>query len=289
MNIGAGSLEFAHARIWAHWGQRADEWVWHRIEVTRDLAAVLDLVRASPLARWTAELGPQATPHAIEHAFRQQWRERVAEVARWMPPEWQPAIAGCALLVELPLLQHLARGGAAPPRTADDARLRVLHDPHDSHESHESHESRESRQARELHQPHQSHQPRAAPAGMAAGDPLLELLAAARADPERIGAHWFAQWRSLLPRGPGRTQIERELLPLLARHAAAFAAPDAIDGWGLRQTLHGRLVVLLRRAVVQPIAAFVHLALAALEGERLRAELVARAAFPHRAPARAMA
>lgn len=256
MNIAAGSLEFAHARIWARWGQRADEWVWHRIEVTRDLGAVLEGVRTSPLARWVAELGPQATPHTIEHAFRHQWRARVDELARWMPPAWQPAIGWCALVVELPLLQHLARGDAPPPWTADDMRLRWLQDAHD------------------------------APASADDGDPLRALLAEGRADPEHIGARWLAEWRARLPRGSGRAQIEQDLVPLLMRHVAAFGAPDAIDGWGLRQGLHARLVVLLRRALVQPIAAFVHLALTALEGERLRAELVARAAFPHRAPAR---
>lgn len=260
MNVGAGSLEFAHARIWARWGQRADEWVWQRIEVTRDLAAVLEMVRSGPLARWVADLGPAATPHAIEHAFRRQWRARADELARWMPSEWQSAIEGCALVVELPLLQHLARGGPLPPWTADDPHLRALH---------------------EAPQPHD------APTGRAPVEPLLALLAAGRADPERIGACWLAQWRAQLPRGSGRSQIEQDLLPLLGRHVAAFTAPDAVDGWGLRQALHARLVVLLRRALVQPIAAFVHLALTALEGERLRAELVARAAFPHRAPARA--
>jgi hypothetical protein len=256
MNIDAGSLEFAHARIWARWGQRADEWVWHRIEVTRDLGAVLELVRSGPLARWIAELGPDASPHAIEHALRRQWRERVAEPARWMPPAWRAAIEWCALLVDLPLLQHLARGGPLPGWTADDGSLRVLHE-----------------------------------APGTAADPLLSLLAAARADPARIGALWLAQWRRRVPHGPsaaGRDAIEAELVPLLARHAEAFGAPDAVDGWGLRQALHGRLVTMLRRALVQPVAAFVHLGLTALEGERLRAELVARATFPHRAPAGAL-
>jgi hypothetical protein len=44
-------------------------------------------------------------------------------------------------------------------------------------------------------------------------------------------------------------------------------------------------VALLRRALVEPVAAFAFLALQALEFERLRAELVARAVFPGRVPA----
>ena len=70
------------------------------------------------------------------------------------------------------------------------------------------------------------------------------------------------------------------LAPLLAQHASAFAAPQALDGWALRRQLQLRLVLLLRRTLVEPVTAFVYLALSALECERLRGELVRRAAFP---------
>jgi hypothetical protein len=247
--IEAGSLELAHARIWARWGARPDEATWHRIEITRDLGAVLEIAHAGPLARWIEGIGPGAGVHDIEAALRRHWRERVAELAGWMPPAWRQAIDWCAVLVDLPLLQHLARGGAPPSWAADDAGLQPLLE-------------------REPTQPAQ---------------PRIALLASARADPQHVLALWSAHWRDCLPRAAaGRQAIERQLVPLLARHAQAFGAPQTVDGWSLRRTLQARLVALLRRALVEPVAAFAYLALEALELERLRAELVGRAAFPQR-------
>jgi hypothetical protein len=226
--IDAGSLEFAHARIWARWGARPGETLWRRIETTRELGAVIDLVRASALASWVEGLDAQAGVHAIESALRRQWRARVLEVAAWMPSGWHDALRWCAALIDLPLAQHLARGGALPP-WLDDAAI---------------------------------------------GD------MASFGDPERVLEAWLARWRAMCPAGTGREAIEHRLLPLLAAHAASFAAPSTQDGWALRRTLHARLARLLRRAVAEPMAPFAFLALTALDVERLRGELVRRAAFP---------
>jgi hypothetical protein len=47
----------------------------------------------------------------------------------------------------------------------------------------------------------------------------------------------------------------------------------------LRRALQARLSLLLRRATLEPAAAFIHLALSALELERLRGELLVRKLF----------
>ena len=52
------------------------------------------------------------------------------------------------------------------------------------------------------------------------------------------------------------------------------------DGWPLRRALQARLALLFRRAMLDPAAAFIFLALTALDLERLRGELLRRAAFP---------
>lgn len=228
--IDAGSLEFAHARIWARWGARPDEALWHRVESTRGLAAVLDLARTTALAPWVEGMSAQADAHAIESALRRHWRDRVFEVAAWMPAAWHAAVRACAGLVDLPLVQHLARGGARPPWC----------------------------------------------------DAPGELDATKVGDPERALESWLERWRATCPGGSGRLAIERQLLPLLSSHAAAFAAPSTHDGWALRRALQARLASLLRRTVAEPMAAFVFLALTALDAERLRGELVRRAAFPAR-------
>jgi hypothetical protein len=249
MNRGAGSLEFAHARIWARWGARPDEALWRRIETTRDLAAMFDLARNSALARWIDGIGVRSDLHLVDRTMRQRFRDSVAELCDWMPPDWQPAIAWCATLVDLPLVQHLARGGAPPAGAADDPVWRELFD-----------------------------------AGAAAG-PRRHLLDAARRDPQTLLPLWLAQWRALLPPGSDRAAVEQGLLPLVERHLSAFTGPQAVDGWALRRNLVERLVLLMRRAVVEPVAAFAYLALTALELERLRAEIVTRLALPRRSVA----
>jgi hypothetical protein len=152
--------------------------------------------------------------------------------------------------VDLPLLLHLARGGSPPAWARADPAL----------------------------QPLLEIQPGAR------ADPRARLLAGARIDPGSLLGQWTAEWRRRLPPGAGRAEIEGRLLPLLERHARSFGAPQAVDGWALRRALQERLVGVLRRALVEPAAAFAFLALEALEFERLRAELVARAAFAHWVP-----
>lgn len=244
---GSGSMELAHARIWARHGRRPPEALWRRIEATRDLGTVLDLARGSALADWLEGVGADVGIHAIEAALRRHWRQRVAEVVSWMPAAWGQAVAWCAVLADLPALQHLARGGAAPPWLADDPELQPL-----------------------------------ASSPAAARPQVALLLAAARAEPQQLLATWCDEWRRRLPQAPGRHGVEAELLNMLSAHARAFASPQAVDGWALRRALQEQLVLLLRRTLLQPVTAFIYLALSALEFERLRGELLCRAAFPQR-------
>jgi hypothetical protein len=240
-----GSLELAQARIGARWGEQPGDATWRRIEATRDLAGVLDIARSdAALSRWVDGIGADASLHALERTLRRQGRERVAELRGWMPTAWQAAVAWCALLPDLPALQHLARGHtAAAWMHADDALRPCL-------------EGRPSNDAR------------------------LALLASARADPSSLLARWRDRWLALLPREAGRARVECELLPLLEGHALDFASPRIVDGRGARDALRRRLVLLLRRASCEPVAAFVYLATQMLDLERLRGELVQRAAFP---------
>lgn len=254
--IDCGSLEFAQARLQARHGQRAREADWQRLEVTREFGALLDAARQSPLQPWLVGLTRHSTSHQIEALLRGQWQALVAEVAAWMPARWQAALAWCAVLPDLPLLQHLARGGEARPWMDDDAALRAL--------------------------------AQAAPAQRA--DVLARSryapLAAAWKAPDRLGAAWFDEWQRRLPRpglrpGDADDSLHR-LVQTLRAHADGFVAAPPAQAWLLRRALQARLTVLLRRATLTPAAAFVHLALCALDLERLRAELLGRALFPHR-------
>lgn len=235
--IGAGSIEYAHARIWARHAQRPDEAAWRRIESLRELSAVLDGARQGPLAVWLGDIVPDAGPHAIEAALRRQWRARVTELAGWMPPDWGPSVEWCAELAQLPAWQHAARGEAPWPWMRGDPQLAV---------------------------------------------PSALALDAASGEPAQLLARWIDEWQRRLPAGGGSARLQQELLPLLVAHARRFGSPQLLDGWALRRQLQQRLQGLLRRWLIEPATAFVYLALSALEFERLRGELLRRAAFPMR-------
>lgn len=244
--IDAGSLEYAHARLCARYGDRPDELAWRRIETLRDFPAMLEAVRASYLGAWIADIGPDSDVHAIEFAIRAHWRGRVAAIAAWMPAAWRSAIEWCGLMVDLPVLQHLARGGAPPPWLRTDPLADLLRNDPPSR----------TRSA------------------------VAVLLEAGRADPDHLGQLWYVGWQQRLP-GRGAQPVQLAAFArLLAAHAAAFADPLQHDGWAQRRTLHARLTQQFRRAALDPAAAFIFLTLSALDGERLRGELVRRAAFP---------
>jgi hypothetical protein len=246
-----GSLEYAQARLSARHGQRPDELAWRRIEHLRELPALVDAARMSALGVWLGGIDPTSTPHQVERILRGHWRNLVAEVAAWMPEDWQAAVRWCAVATDLPVVQHLARGEASPPWMADDAVYRELGE-------------------RE-----------AAGFGAAPAEGLFAPLRAAWPDPVRVGSAWLAEWRRRAPARAGDdVTLLDELARVLQRHLAAFHDPAVRDGWPLRRALEARLTLLFRRAMLDPAAAFIFLAMAALDLERLRGELVRRAAFP---------
>jgi hypothetical protein len=118
-------------------------------------------------------------------------------------------------------------------------------------------------------------------------------LAASWAAPKDAGRAWLAEWRRRLPADardgddaatrviPDSTRPPlAALVRALHAHARTFRVAAASQGWALRGTLRSELVRLLRRSALQPAIAFVHLALCALDFERLRAELLRRVIFP---------
>jgi len=246
-----GSLEYAHARLSARFGERPDELAWRRIEHLRDAGALIDAARTSAFARWIVGIGPESSLHAIDRELRERFREQVTEVASWMPEAWQSAIRWCATVVDLPAVSHLARGGAAHPWMRDDSALRDLTE----------------REAAGFE---------AVPAHGA-----LTALAAAWAEPDRLARLWRAEWQRRLPaRRTDEVTLLDALVRTVAAHRVALRDPALSDGTALRRALQARLTLLFRRAVLDPAAAFVFVAQIGLDLERLRAELLWRAAFP---------
>lgn len=92
---------------------------------------------------------------------------------------------------------------------------------------------------------------------------------------------WAVRWRELWPARNCEEEAALETVALEVRaHFARFAVADIDEAWPMRAALQARLTGLFRRFTLTPAAAFAHLLLVALDLERLRAELVGRAAFP---------
>ena len=243
----AGDLEYACARIGARFGERPSEAAWRAIAVVRGLAAFLDASRTAAFRRWIRGIAIDATPHEIEAALRGNWRALVDEVLGWMPERWHAAIAWAGALVDLPVAQYLARGSDPLHWMADDRVFREL----DDHPDGPRHGS------------------------------ALARLAPAWPNPERLLSAWIAEWSRRIPqRADASGAPLAECGRLLAEQRATLMVSSVADGMLVRRTLVVRLSALYRRATLDPAAAFVFLALSALDLERLRGELMRRAIFP---------
>jgi hypothetical protein len=242
MTVDCGSLEFAWARLCARHGQRVDDASWRRIEHARAFAPTLELARATALAPWLVSITAESSPAQIEAGLRGHWRAHVTEIAGWLPRPWQAAVAWCAWLPALPALQHVARGGVAPAWLGEEW-------------------------------------PAGAGAGLHTNAAAVDLLRQAKPAPT-VGSIWVEHWRALLPAHErARAGALAQLVLTLQAHGAVFASAPAGQGWPQRAALRVRLLRLYRNATLAPAAIFIHLALAALDVERLRAELLRRAWF----------
>jgi len=254
--IDAGGFEYAQARLQARYGARPDEPAWRRIEAIRELPALLDAARTCALAPWVAGLEPDCGVHRIETCLRMHWRALVAEVAGWMPGPWQRALAWCALLIDLPAIAYLWRGGVVHAWMRDDPVLRALCD--------------EDVAARRI----------------AIREGLLAPLAAGGDGNGALYTAWFvpwlAEWRRRWPEGEGEgAAMLEDCVRVIERHRERFMGGTPGETGPLRRRLETRLATLFRRAAFSPAAACAFLALSALDIERLRAVLAERAAFPH--------
>lgn len=234
---------YAQARLQARHGRRPDAPdapAWRTLEASRTVTQAIAAARAGALAEWVDGLDDAGDAHSIEASLRVRWHRHVDEVARWLPLRWQPAVRWFAVLVDLPWI-------AAP----GDARAT----------------SADKRQS-------------AAPDRVAQAEALRDAsLAPFAATPRTLDAGtalavWRDQWQRLAPAGAAEPLVLRPaelLLPRLLGTAAARARNGAATRDALRR--------LFRRHAGSAVAVTAHLALVALDLERLRGELVERCLF----------
>ncbi len=255
-NVVAGNpFAYAQARLSARFGARPGEHAWQQLQAITEFGAYLEQARTTGLRPWVVNLSATSSAHEIERLLREHVRETITEVARWLPEIWQDAVRWTRHLIDLPAMEHLLRGEPVLPWMREEDSLRPL-------------ASVEPELRREV---------------------LLEGECAAfayREGDSSLREIWFDEWRRRCPRLRGRAAaMLASLSELVHTHVRGFVPAgdqhrrDAKIAWTERRSLQARLEQYFRRAFLQPAAAFAFLLLTALDGERLRGELVTRTLF----------
>ena len=243
----SATFAYVGARLQARHGRRPTSGEWERLERIADFGHFVQTARGSGLEPFVRYIATGAEAHEVERALRVAWRRYSAEVADWQPAPWRPGVRWTALLPELPVLHHLLAGRPALPWMTALPSLGEA----------ARHEGGEQRRR------------------LAAG-PLAPLLP----DQDRglpLDEAWARQWRRLLPPTPSRYHGPLQRLERDVRRYRAAVGED--DGPDPEEQLDRLLTGTFRRHTREPVAAYAHLGLVALDFQRLRAGLLTRRLF----------
>lgn len=239
---------YAQARMQARHGRRLNEQEWAQLSSTHDLGRFLQLARNSSLRPWVLQLGVHTGLHDIERTLRQELVTYIQEVATWQPDPWQEAVRWTQWLPYLPALQHLLQGESPMSWMLDAPALKLFV----SEDMTLNTEALSSSICAPLYE------------GWHAGLSLVEAWC----------RHWLILWPSSSPDKSNAT-LEK-LAERLQDHLDTFADASIDYAQPARERLRQELQWSFRRHTQQPATAFIHLALVALDLERLRGELVSR-------------
>jgi len=237
----------------AHHGARPDGAVWSALEGTQDPASFLVAARRSSLAAWLEGIEANTPRPDAERSLRRVWVGRVREVAAWPPPSWEAAVRWWEALPFLPALDDVFASKAPSPRWFEDPELQPVASATD---------------------------PEARSRALALRG-WQALTPTAEAPP--LAERWLREFEERLPSNePAGRRGARALLEAVRPREKPSSAersrpsPDPSD----RTKLEERLARGFRRFHGTAGALFHHLALFALEGQRLRGELVRRLQLP---------
>lgn len=241
------TFAFAQTRMQARLGARPATADWQQIEATRDLGALLQLLRNGPLGRWTARLPGRPGAHEIERSLRREWLDAVDEIASWQPARWRDATRWMRWIVYLPSLQKFARGGRALEWMRADPVLGPI-------------VAREPAERR-----------------TALRDTPFEALQSGFTDTPDVTGAWSRHWQSMWPRARAQRMPLARVHALLRRTRSELAeAPPETSSREMLGTLERRLALLFRRNPLSPAATATFVALMMLDQQRLRGTLMVR-------------
>jgi hypothetical protein len=240
---------YAQARMQARFGEQPNASAWESLQSLVELPALLDQMRMTPLRRWIVNISFPTPPHEMERLLRRHMRTLIDDVAHWLPAAWRPAVQWTEILLDLPALAYLFRGGEAYAWMQEEPAMREL----------------------------------------AALDPVVRASTTTQGryasfrqpgGDEALATRWLTEWRRRWPDVHGRERAALERLVSLARaHLSGFSTGHGGSGQAARERFGREVTILFRRYALTPAAAFAWLLLAALEFERVRGAVVERALY----------
>jgi len=118
----AYGLTRMHARLAARPTNEARR----RLLAIADFGHFLQAASRAGFRLWLHHLAPESGPHPVELAIRLAFRDRLAEIGRWLPERWQPPLEWLAVVPSLPALDRMLAGEPAPGWLAHDPELAPL-------------------------------------------------------------------------------------------------------------------------------------------------------------------
>lgn len=241
---------YTQARLQARHGMRLDASDWHRLEAQQSLANYLHIARQTTARPWVLGLHVTDSIHTMEHLLSTQFRQYITLVANWLPAAWRPAVRWVAVLDDLPAIQHLLHGEEPPVWMAKEQHLSDLAGASQQHVL----RAMSSSEYAPLVRSWQQH--------------------------ARLSQGWLEHWMSLWPNDAWAKRPALTKLTALLQQALAVSTDTSIAAHRRsREQLTARLAMMFRQHTEQPAAVFIHLALLALDLERLRGGIARRAIF----------
>ena len=248
--IPSSQFAYSQARLHARHGERPVEQVWRQLETQQELANFLQSARRTSLRPWVLGMHFDDNWHQLEQSLLQQFHHYIEHLAGIQPSAWRAAVQWTGQLLYLPSLLYLLSGNTAPGWMTQDTYLKDF----------------------------------------ISSEMDLRMLAMQESDSAPLIAAWqekipllqgwIQHWRSLWPGHRASTSAPlKQLIALLQGHLEAFGSKQH-RSWQERELLERQLIILFRRYSQQPAGVFIHLALLALDIERLRGNIMQRALFP---------
>ena len=241
---------YVQTRLQARHGLRPTEYTWNHLASQNELASYLQSARRSALRPWVLSLHVNDNYHTMEALLIHQYRLYIQEIAFWLTSPWREIVLWIKRLPDLPALQHLLMGNTAALWMLNDPQLK----PFTNSNMEQRIEALRQSDCGPLVD------------GWQNGSSLVDA--------------WLVHWHSLLSeQKPKFTHSINSLVQLLKTHVENFHHLNVSQTWNARTDLTNKLTFLFRRHPFEPVAAIVHLALVALDLERLRADIMQRAVF----------